>query len=387
MAIAKNTFDYAARIRASALAGALGDAYGAPFEQARDKAGIEAVKATITSSGLAPYKPKGYSPDGRPMDQEGVGAITDDTTMLGCTALGFLAAPPATAPIGADDATLRTTYQAFLIWGSRQLNGQTGMTQPVQGAKELPSLVDKFAFFCGAGTGTLTALQQGRMGTIDHPLVMQDKDGKPWKNNGCGGVMRTAPAGWLPAHYDAYAWGTAQAAITHADPIAQAGAGFVALLIHKLLCGENIETALDRSLYAVQMPLGIRYALERMAHAPTPRHADDMDVLPLKVGVARTDIRRDYFSAASVLTQVIGAVKFITQNQSLAATPDGFKKVMAMCAHQRGDSDSVAAIVGNIMGAAFGPKMLPSAWLDALQSRHDIEALARAWTTQFKPVL
>lgn len=55
----------------------------------------------------------------------------------------------------------------------------------------------------------------------------------------------------------------------------------------------------------------------------------------------------------------------------------GFATVVEKAARIEGDSDSVAALAGMLVGAARGPAALPTAWLEALPSRAEIAETAR----------
>ncbi|MEZ0223332.1 MAG: ADP-ribosylglycohydrolase family protein, partial [Alphaproteobacteria bacterium] len=52
------------------------------------------------------------------------------------------------------------------------------------------------------------------------------------------------------------------------------------------------------------------------------------------------------------------------------------KSAMALAVSHSGDSDSVGAIVGNVLGARYGTAALPQEWLDVLAQRVDIEKMA-----------
>jgi ADP-ribosylglycohydrolase len=52
------------------------------------------------------------------------------------------------------------------------------------------------------------------------------------------------------------------------------------------------------------------------------------------------------------------------------------EEAMIAAANHSGDSDSTAAITGNIMGALHGVPNLPNAWVEAVELRDVIETLA-----------
>jgi len=60
--------------------------------------------------------------------------------------------------------------------------------------------------------------------------------------------------------------------------------------------------------------------------------------------------------------------------------PDAFALAVERAARIEGDSDSVACLVGMLLGAAYGPGALPGAWLAAIPEAERIVALADALT-------
>ena len=54
-----------------------------------------------------------------------------------------------------------------------------------------------------------------------------------------------------------------------------------------------------------------------------------------------------------------------------------------MAANHSGDSDSTAAITGNIMGALLGAQAIPARWLEVLELRDTIDRLATAMHDRF----
>jgi ADP-ribosylglycohydrolase len=79
------------------------------------------------------------------------------------------------------------------------------------------------------GTTCLAALRQGGRGTVEHPI----NDSK-----GCGGVMRTAPIGFLPPSVEdgvVFRLGAEAAALTHGHPDGYLPAGAMAVLVREAL--------------------------------------------------------------------------------------------------------------------------------------------------------
>jgi ADP-ribosylglycohydrolase len=59
-----------------------------------------------------------------------------------------------------------------------------------------------------------------------------------------------------------------------------------------------------------------------------------------------------------------------------ALSGDDFEAGVRRAVNHAGDSDSTGAITGNILGARFGESAIPRRWLDKLELRREIEAIA-----------
>jgi ADP-ribosylglycohydrolase len=53
---------------------------------------------------------------------------------------------------------------------------------------------------------------------------------------------------------------------------------------------------------------------------------------------------------------------------------------MRLAANHSGDSDSTAAIAGNLLGTLWGEAAIPPAWLEALELRAEIARMAELMT-------
>lgn len=56
--------------------------------------------------------------------------------------------------------------------------------------------------------------------------------------------------------------------------------------------------------------------------------------------------------------------------------PEDLGLAVEKAARIRGDSDSVACLVGALLGAALGMALIPTHWLDTLPQREQIAGLA-----------
>lgn len=224
----------------------------------------------------------------------------------------------------------------------------------------------------GYGPGAAKVLKLIRRGrTWQHASRSVYPQGS-WGN---GGAMRVAPlALWLaPDAQAVWQAARASAAITHAHPEAQWGAGAMALAVHTALAasplaqpqvlGQRFWNAWALSVAAQADPSGaapyqapMRWAQLRLQSAQAPSPREVMRQLGCEVSARRSVVTAVYLAAhflAQPLTDLLG---FITR--------------------MHGDVDTVAAMAGAIWGAANGRAALPVSGLARLEAAQAIENLA-----------
>jgi ADP-ribosylglycohydrolase len=326
--------------RGCLLGGAVGDALGAPVEFLQ----LGAIQARFGPEGIVDFSPA-Y---GR------LGAITDDTQMTLFTAEGLLRAKCRASHKGlcSVDGVVHHAYTRWLRTQSHQPGKVLG---PVVGwLFDLRELHDSRA----PGNTCLSALMSPEPGTRERPL----NDSK-----GCGGVMRMAPAG-LVQDADSFELGCTLAAITHGHPTGYLAAGAFAAMVRALIEGCSLLDAVETGR-------------ERLAACRG--HQECTDALDAALELWR----RGPASADRVAELGHGWVAeealAIGVYCALAAGED-FAAGVRLAVNHSGDSDSTGAIAGNLLGAALGVSAIPSRWLDALELRAEIEALADDVLTWFR---
>ena len=317
--------------RGCLLGGAVGDALGAAVEFKT----LEEIRTEFGPAGIRDYG-VAY---GR------TGAITDDTQMTLFTGEALLRAEHCRVR----DPACRTAdvaWHAYLRW----LRTQGEVVQP----RGLP---DEDGWLVGVkglhsrrapGVTCLAALRKGRMGTIRDPL----NDSK-----GCGGVMRVAPAGFVPGQ--PFRLGCELAALTHGHPTGWLAAGYLAQLVHEVAVGASLAEGAARALEVLERQPGheetsgaIRRAL---ALAHSEREAPE-DLETLGPG----------FVAEEALAIALLA--------ALRAT--GFEQGVLLAVNHSGDSDSTGSIAGNLLGLLHGEQGIPATWLERLELRDLIAGVA-----------
>jgi ADP-ribosylglycohydrolase len=187
------------------------------------------------------------------------------------------------------------------------------------------------------GNTCLSALSQGGQGTPERPL----NDSK-----GCGGVMRVAPIGLLPALEPANVADVAAraAALTHGHPSGYISAAALAAIIRVTLDGSGLSAAIP--------------AAQRML--PAWKGSEETAA---KVNAALSASRRTGANRRQAIAALGGAW---TGEEALAIgiysalVGKSFPEVFSIVANHDGDSDSTASIAGQIYGAQNGISDLPN---------------------------
>jgi ADP-ribosylglycohydrolase/protein-tyrosine phosphatase len=324
--------DRTSRRLACLAGGAVGDALGYTVEFLR--------KADITRK----FGEQGIlAPEA---DSAGRLVVSDDTQMTLFVAQGLIDAADPTLEV-------RTAAQrlALLDW----LETQEGVFRP--GRKGLlahPALWVRRA----PGNTCLSALRAGGRGD----LVRRINDSK-----GCGGVMRAAPAGLLPGITPGAAFdlGVRGAALTHGHPSGHLPAGALAGLVAHLMAGRS----LDESWTDVRRLLAAREGAE-----------ETLEVTDRAIDLAG----RDRISDAEAIRRL---GEGWTGEEALAIAlfaafrGEDLVDTLRIAANHDGDSDSTAAIAGNIRGAEEGLFGLPMEWILALDVIDPLLDIARRWPT------
>lgn len=365
------------KIKGCFLLGACGDALGAPIELMKNLNDIINKYGEEGLTDLIPFK-NAY---GNGIDYP-AGRLTDDTTMTMATASAMIKAGRL------DIDNLRPLLrQAWLNWCVVQ-DDAAELQQKIDPAIEWDTNDKTFWFKCGAGRGTIAALLQDTWGTVAEPLnydcVIRGQQ-TTGPNLGCGGMMRVAPLALLDLDAKTiFELACESAAMTHGSPEAYAATGATALLIHFAAKDMDMKDAVAKTIETMQAyaenPLykdGVAISLKAVKHAQS-RAADEphlyrtIDALPAELGYTNA------FLATPVLAQTAYALL------SAPAAKDA-KAALCLAANHSGDSDSVAAIVGNVLGAHHGAAAVPKEYLDVLIQKDDIVKMAERLSAVIEP--
>ena len=330
------------RIRGCLLGGAIGDALGAPVEFISG----EAIETRFGPDGVRTFLP--MMVDG----VEARGLITDDTQMTLFTIEGIIRALNRMNArcIGFTNGVIQ---HAYCRWADTQLyptpiakDGWLGQQQWLYSRR-------------APGQTCLSALGRGTKGVeqFGDPAVNDSK--------GCGGVMRSAPFGWLSNrtnHETVYEQACQAAGYTHGHPTGQVASGAFAYLIARIMDGEELLQATNATIAF----------LETQENAQETLDALEMAVLLATDGnVSRETLETlggGWIAEEALAIGVYAALSFPGKKEAI--------KALSFAVSHSGDSDSTGSICGNILGALHGETWLPSKFVIELEGRGTMLELA-----------
>lgn len=177
-----------------------------------------------------------------------------------------------------------------------------------------------------------------------------------------GALMRSAPYAVFKDVEECFEYALRGAAITHPGPAASLPAAFFAALLHGLLR---------------DMPWDESYA--RAVALLAPRRSDEVAQLDaaLKTPSLAPNVAAlgGGWTALSALAVALCVYKAGLDGGLSQGVADCKRVLLAAVLHS-GKSDTIGALVGQLLGAQFGQKILPREWLSILEARGTIEGMA-----------
>ncbi|MBK3580794.1 ADP-ribosylglycohydrolase family protein [Streptomyces sp. MBT65] len=355
---------YRARVRGCLLGGAVGDALGYPIEFTS----LDRIRETRGPRGVTGYVP---GPHGA------LGLISDDTQMTLFTVEALIQAQAREREKGIGGAwslLLRHAYERWLETQSKPApgGGAAAGAGPAVGEGALVGagavsgdgakgglLAEPWLYARRApGNACLSGVAQ--MHAPDPWLAL---DGTPGPVNpdskGCGTVMRSAPFGLVNTAEGAFAMAARGAQITHGHPTGYYAAGALAAIVAHLVAGESLEGSVLRALRLLE---------RHPAHEETS--AALRAALDLAAEGSPTAEKVESLGAGWVAEEALA----IGVYSALAASD--VKSALLLAVNHSGDSDSTGSICGNLLGARYGDHGLPHSWVQGVEGRAMIAALA-----------
>ncbi len=361
------------KVRGSLIGGAVGDALGYPVEFIYSYMDI---KKRYGENGITRLDTtQWWLPEG---GVDGKAWISDDTQMTLFTACGLLNAK------NQGSAPKYTICAAYLEWYYTQIGKRSGRHKDCW-IGDVSELNNRRA----PGNTCMTALRDILMGA------------SPCNNSkGCGGIMRTAPVALYGAVWrdtpegeplegrisnieDVDRLAADAAEITHQHPLGFLPSALEAHIIYRIL--QNDNTTVDDfkaylsegydtllSLYPDEAAsIAELRALTDKAISLVDSPASDVENIEA--------IGEGWVAEETLAIAVYCTVKYF----------DNFEKAMIASVNHKGDSDSIGAVTGNILGAVVGYDAIPDFFKTDLEL-HDVilhvaDDLWRGCTTKYKP--
>ncbi|MEY9995706.1 ADP-ribosylglycohydrolase [Streptomyces sp. V4I8] len=338
---------YRARVRGCLLGGALGDALGYPVEFSS----LERIRAAHGERGVTGPVFAGDSD---------VARISDDTQMTLFTAEGLIQAHRRERLKGIGGGWALLVRWAYERWLETQRHpGPEHAAPPQSGAPE-GGLITQAWLYARRAPGNACVSGVAQMYAPDPSLTL---DGRPGEVNpdskGCGAVMRSAPFGLLNTADPAFAMAARAAQITHGHPTGYYAAGALAAIVAHLLAGESLEGAVLRTLRLLKRHPG---------HEETS--AALTEALDLAAEGAPSAEKVESLGEGWVAEQALAIGAYCA-----LVTPT-VRDALLLSVNHSGDSDSTGSICGNLLGARYGDLGLPHEWVEQVEGRAQIAALA-----------
>ena len=330
-------------VKGCLIGGAVGDALGTSVEFLR----WNDIKRHYGDSGI----------QGLEMDfEQGLALISDDTQMSLFTANGLLMYDTYKALFKDVPAPEQCIYKAYRDWYHCQCS--SGIPKDNRSwLSDLQEMHERRA----PGNTCLSALRTGEAGSIEKPIN---------HSKGCGGIMRVAPvalwgAGKLSIE-DTDMLAAQAAAVTHGHPLGYMPAAALTDIIVRLLTeSEDMFDAI----------VACKEAMSKLFHG-NPFLGELLRIIDLAIELSRNDdpdvdnihrIGEGWTGEEALGIAVYCCLKY----------QDDFSRAVIAAVNHSGDSDSTAAIAGNIVGARLGIEAIDEKWLRGLELKKTIMEVAQ----------
>lgn len=313
------------QFRGSLLAGAAGDALGYAVEFIKE----DAIFSRYGEDGITEFDLK-----------KGVAEISDDTQMTLFTAEALLME-------GDPIKNIALAYREWLLTQNYTYKECRKKFQTQTRLMAIPELFSPRA----PGITCISAIYDG-MGSVKKPVN---------KSKGCGGVMRVAPIGLMfdpekMPQEESDMLAAEAAALTHGHPLGYIPAAAFAHIVSRIVwAGDSIKEACLSAnsamakLFAKEKDLP--YFLSLMEKAIGLAESDELNLDAIHA------LGEGWVAEEALAIAVFAAIRYA----------DDIESALIVAANHKGDSDSTAAIAGNIIGASLGMSAIPEKFLEKLE--------------------
>ena len=284
--------------------------------------------------------------------------ISDDTQMTLFTANGLLLCTTRAMMKGLRLSYIDYIRDMYKCW----LKTQQGLFPTKNEYKKswllnIPALYDTRA----PGNTCLSAIAQGAQGTIDKPIN---------NSKGCGGVMRIAPIGLYFTDMDmpiadSDMLAADAAALTHGHELGVIPAAGLAHMIRLLSEGDiGLTNAVDDMIRSMRTLFEgrehISYFTELLTRAKDLALSDTPDLDAIH------SLGEGWVAEETLAIAVFCAVRY----------ENDFERAICTSVNHNGDSDSVGAVTGNILGTYTGFEKIPNKFKQKLELSDTILEIA-----------
>ncbi|WP_017584857.1 ADP-ribosylglycohydrolase family protein [Nocardiopsis ganjiahuensis] len=373
------------RLTGCLMGGAIGDALGAPVEGL----GLDQIHERYGPRGLTEYAEGSY----------GVGAITDETQLTLRTADALIRASVRERDKGIGGAAVGMVQTAYLGWVRIHRDGtEPGPSAgtapapaPAGGPRAPLAFPDPLDSPRGYGAATVAALREaearkepGRpLGTVEEPVN---------NSKGCAAVVRVAPCGFGAGKAE-YAFDLAVrvAALTHGHRTAQLAAGVFAATVWGLVRDGEIADSLGEARGLLEGRSGheeVSRALDAAVETASRGVPTAWDLAGLGDGWTSEEalaVAACVALRAEDLASPATAPVLEPGYSSHRGIPEVGRYGLRLAVNHSGDSDSIGALCGSLIGARYGVHAFPGHWQSQLEVRERVIGLAADAALEFGP--
>ena len=342
------------KCRGSLVGGAVGDALGYPVEFIDS---FNEIRTKYGENGLTEYDISYTWPDTDVSNRYAL--VSDDTQMTLYPAEGLLEA------IRKDKPIVPMICNAYLVWFGNQVGKKVKVSY-----KSTMSQIKRLNQRRAPGNTCLTSLFSIYSGK--EPVN---------SSKGCGGVMRVAPIGIYGASHDWTLEETVRIAgevaeNTHQHPLSTYSSGALAVIVQQCITAENIDSKSFKDIINKSVDVVANVYGE---HVPAMENFRQIIIKALELEhnqlldwkIIENNIGGGWVAEETLAIAILSVLRHI----------DDFKDCLICAVNHGGDSDSTAAVAGNIIGAILGYNAIPERYKTNLELHDLIVSVADDITT------
>ena len=174
--------------------------------------------------------------------------------------------------------------------------------------------------------------------------------------------MRVAPIGltYYKNPKKAFEFGVKSAVLTHGSPEGYLPAGVLASIIAYIIQGKDLKESIYSSLEILKTYTNNTETMKKITEAI---ELSDSDINP---EIAINKIGEGWSGYEAIAIAIYCALK----------SSDNIEKALIMAVNHDGDSDSIGAITGNILGAMHSEEGIKPEWLSLINLNNELKTIS-----------